>query len=190
MYEARILSNTLPNSVQTTRRALGLRLVKLGLVGLASASLMGCGFKLRGNQNFAFSSIAINPNPGGGVVTDLRRAFGQNVQVIAEQAPLTQAQVVLNVVSEQREKVVVGVNASGQVREMQLRIKIKFMASTPKGREILVDDEILQQRDFSYNESAALAKEAEEALLYRDMQSDIVQQLMRRLAAIKASQLD
>jgi LPS-assembly lipoprotein len=30
-----------------------------------------------------------------------------------------------------------------------------------------------------------LAKEAEESLLYRDMQSDLVQQLMRRLAAIK-----
>jgi len=29
-----------------------------------------------------------------------------------------------------------------------------------------------------------LAKEAEEALLYRDMQSDVVQQVMRRLAAV------
>jgi len=30
-----------------------------------------------------------------------------------------------------------------------------------------------------------LAKESEEALLYRDMQSDLVQQILRRLAAIK-----
>jgi LPS-assembly lipoprotein len=43
----------------------------------------------------------------------------------------------------------------------------------------------MQQRDISYNESAALAKETEEALLYRDMQSDIAQQIQRRLAALK-----
>ena len=43
----------------------------------------------------------------------------------------------------------------------------------------------MQQQDVSYNESAALAKEAEEQLLYRSMQTDIVQQLMRRLAAVK-----
>lgn len=44
---------------------------------------------------------------------------------------------------------------------------------------------ITQQRDITFNESAALAKEAEEILLYRDMQNDIVQQMLRRLAAIK-----
>jgi LPS-assembly lipoprotein len=73
---------------------------------------------------------------------------------------------------------------------MQLRIRVRFSVTTPKGKDIVVDDEILQQRDFSFNETAALAKEVEEALLYRDMQTDIVQQLIRRLAAIKPEQLD
>ena len=53
------------------------------------------------------------------------------------------------------------------------------------GKELIPETELLQQRDISFNESAVLAKEAEEALLYRDMQTDIVQQLMRRLAAVK-----
>jgi LPS-assembly lipoprotein len=166
------------------------RLAQLGLLGVASAWLLGCGFKLRGNQSFVFSRMAITPSPGGAVVGQLRHEFGSNMQVIPADAPLNQAQVVLNVTSELREKIVVGVNASGQVREMQLRIRVRFSVSTPKGKEIVVDNEILQQRDFSFNESAALAKEAEEALLYRDMQSDVVQQLMRRLAAVKSEQLD
>jgi LPS-assembly lipoprotein len=42
-------------------------------------------------------------------------------------------------------------------------------------------------RDMSYNESAALAKEHEESLLYRAMQSDIVSQVMRRLAAVQGA---
>ena len=62
---------------------------------------------------------------------------------------------------------------------------MKFKLRTPQGKELIPETEMLQQRDISFNEAAVLAKEAEEALLYRDMQTDIVQQLMRRLAAVK-----
>ena len=86
--------------------------------------------------------------------------------------------------SDQREKVVISLNASGQVREFQLRLRFRFKLRTPAGKELIPDTEILQQRDISFNETAVLAKETEENLLYRDMQSDIVQQIMRRLAAV------
>ena len=46
--------------------------------------------------------------------------------------------------------------------------------------------ELQQQRDLSFLESAALSKEIEEAMMYRDMQVDIVQQMLRRLAAVKS----
>jgi LPS-assembly lipoprotein len=153
---------------------------------LASVLLAGCGFKLRGAYNYAFKTIAIQPNPGGGVASELRLSFGDTVQVLARDADPAKAQVVLDVIQELREKVVVGMNASGQVREFQLRIRVKFRLRTPEGKELIPDAEIIQQRDISFNESAVLAKEAEEGLLYRDMQSDIVQQLMRRLAAVRA----
>jgi len=155
------------------------------VAALAANALAGCGFRLRGNQNFAFSSIAITPYPGGAVAQELRRAFGGAVQVLPFDAPLKQAQVVLNMPTEQRDKVVVGSNASGQVREFQLRLRIQFSVSTPQGKELLPSGSIALQRDFSYNETAALAKETEEALLYRDMQSDIAGQILRRLATVK-----
>jgi len=179
---------TKPMALQkpTSRRTF----VQLAGTAVAGAGLAGCGFKLRGNQTFAFSRIAIMPNPGGAIAQELRRSFGPAVQVLAADEPLTQAQLVLNMANEQREKVVVGVNASGQVREFQLRMRVRLRLSTAKGKELIEDDEILQRRDISFNESAALAKETEEALLYRDMQSDIVQQILRRLAAIQPMQLD
>lgn len=158
--------------------------VLLGQASLVGLVLGGCGFKLRGSQKFAFSTIAIMPNPGGSVAIELRRSFGGAVRVLAPDEPLNKAQVVLDILQEQREKTVVGVNSSGQVREFQLRIRVRFRVRTPQGQELAPDSEILQQRDISFNESAVLAKEAEEGLLYRDMQSDIVQQLMRRLAAL------
>jgi LPS-assembly lipoprotein len=72
------------------------------------------------------------------------------------------------------------------VREFQLRSRIRFKLRTPGGKELIPDTELVQTRDISFNEGAVLAKEAEESLLYRDMQSDLVQQILRRLAAVKS----
>jgi len=158
----------------------------LALIPPAGLAVAGCGFKLRGSQNYGFERIAVLPNPGGPLLTELRRSLANAVTVLAAEAPLSQAQVVLDLLQEQREKIVVGVNASGQVREFQLRLRVRFKLRTPQGQELIGPSDISQQRDISFNESAVLAKEAEEGLMYRDMQSDIVQQLLRRLAAWQA----
>ena len=105
--------------------------------------------------------------------------------MLRDQAQKPNAEAIFELLSEQRERVVVGYNASGQVRELQLRLRIHFRLRNQQGAELVPDTELLQQRDVSYNESIALAKEAEEALLYRNMQTDLVQQLLRRLAAAR-----
>jgi LPS-assembly lipoprotein len=157
------------------------------LLGLGGTGLLlaGCGFQLRQAPHFAFSTIYISA--GSALANELKRtiASSDGVQVV-DAARATSAQVVLDLLGDQREKVVVGLNSTGQVREFQLRTRVKFKLRTPQGKELIPETELLQQRDISFNESAALAKEAEENLLYRDMQTDIVQQLMRRLAAVKA----
>jgi LPS-assembly lipoprotein len=52
-----------------------------------------------------------------------------------------------------------------------------------KGADYVPPATILLTRDITFNDSDVLAKETEEQLLFRDMQSDMVQQIMRRLAA-------
>ena len=79
----------------------------------------------------------------------------------------------------------VSLTATGAVREFQLRIRFAFKVLTPAGRELLPQAEILREIDQSYSESAALSKEQEALMLYQNMQSDIVQQVMRRLATVK-----
>jgi LPS-assembly lipoprotein len=153
----------------------------------AAALLAGCGFQLRQAPDFAFDSIAINAPATSPLANELRRSLAADgrVRVLPVGADAKEASVVLDMPSELREKVVVGLNASGQVREFQLRTRLHFRLRTPDGRDLIPETELLQQRDISFNEAAVLAKEAEESLLYRDMQSDLVQQLMRRLAALK-----
>jgi LPS-assembly lipoprotein len=158
---------------------------------LAAAGVLlvtaGCGFRLRGTPNFAFKSIYVNIPDSSAVGNDLKRALATNsaLQVITDPQKMLQAEVILDALADQREKTVIGSSSAGQVREFQLRLRFSFKLRTPQDKELIEQVEILQQRDFSYNESAALAKEAEEALLYRDMQGDLVQQIMRRLAAIR-----
>jgi LPS-assembly lipoprotein len=152
----------------------------------AVLSLGGCGFELRKAPTFAFTTLYSGLAETSPLGVELRRSLQstRKVEVITDARRINEAQVVLDVLSDLREKVVLSRNASGQVREFQLRLRFRFKLRTLAGKELIPDTEITQQRDISFNESAVLAKEAEENLLYRDMQSDVVQQIMRRLAAV------
>ena len=154
---------------------------------LALISLNGCGFALRKAPDFAFTMLYSSLAESSPLGVELRRSLEatRKVKVISDAGRINEAQVILEVLLDQREKVVLSLNATGQVREFQLRLRFRFRLRTPAGKDLIPASEIALQRDISFNESAVLAKEAEENLLYRDMQSDVVQQIMRRLAAVK-----
>ena len=90
----------------------------------------------------------------------------------------------LQAINEAREKVVVAQTAANQIREFELRVRFSFRLLDPTGKVLIPDSEILQTRSLTYTETAALGKEQEEAFLYRGMQSDIVSQVLRRLASV------
>jgi LPS-assembly lipoprotein len=154
----------------------------------AVLGLGGCGFKLRGAPTFAFDTLRVQGGEGTAVARELRATLAAaGITVLAADMPASIAtpQAVLTVLTDQRERTVVGQTAAGQVRELQLRTRFRFHLRTPAGKILLDNTELLLERDISFTESAVLAKEVEEAALYRDMQSDIVQQVMRRLSAVK-----
>lgn len=152
---------------------------------LASASAAtGCGFKLRQAPKLPFRTVAlVGFALNSPVAASIRLQLGaSNVQVIDS---LARADLVLEALADAREKSVVASTAAGQVREVQLRVKLRFRAVTPGGTVLLPADELLLTRDISYSETAALAKAQEEALLYRAMEDDVVAQVLRRLVAIR-----
>ena len=159
------------------------------LLTLAPAALLaGCGFRLRGAPEFAFGSIHVAAPPGSPLARELLRTLenaGGQLRVLRDAQALPTAEAVLDLLSEQHERAVVGLTPSGQVRELQLRLRVRFRLRTPQGDALIPETELLQTREISYSETIALAKETEEGLLYRNMQTDIVQQLLRRLAAVK-----
>lgn len=153
---------------------------------LLAAPLAGCGFALRRASVMPFSAIQLSGFKANSPLEfELRRNLlaSPGLQVVESAA---QAQVVLEALGEQRERSVVGSTASGQVRNMNLRLRFKFRLRTVAGRELIGATELVLARDMSYNETNALAKEQEEDSIFRVMQTDIVLQVMRRLAASPA----
>ena len=152
--------------------------LSLGLVALLS----GCGFQLRQPPKLAFASIALHGFAAGSLLgPQLKRELAKQVRVLDDAA---QAAVVLHVLEDRRERSVVAQTAAAQVRDLQLRVLLRFRVSTPAGRELVARAELLAKRELSYSETAALAKAAEEGELYREMQNDVVAQVMRRLATV------
>jgi LPS-assembly lipoprotein len=154
---------------------------------LVLASLSACGFALRGSggtYDMPFKSIYLGFPDTSSLGTELRRNLraGDRVAVVADVA---KAEARFEVVSENRSKVILSLNAQGRVREYLLNYTLVFRVLDNKGEELLAPTEISLKRPLTFNETQVLAKEQEEALLYRDMQADLVQQIMRRLAAVK-----
>jgi len=159
------------------------------LLGTGSLALLlaGCGFELRKPPSFAFQSIYLAVPPMSQLGLELQRALAAygGVSLVTDQRQVERADLVFELLQELREKVVLGRTSTGAVREYQLRIRLRFKVRNRQGIERIPDTELVQQRDISYSESFALAKETEEDLLYRNMQSDLVRQILRRLAALR-----
>ena len=153
---------------------------------LAGAAVSACGFELRRAPELNFRTVQlIGFKPHSPLADELRQSLATSATTTVVESA-AQAQVQLEALADARDKSVVASTATGQVREIQVRARLSFRLRTPAGKELIAPTEIALSRDMSYSETVALAKEQEEALLYRAMQSDIVAQVMRRLAAVPA----
>ena len=154
--------------------------------GASTGALAGCGFALRRAPELGFRTIQLAGfKPRSPLADELRLNINASTTTLVVDA-LPQAQVVLEAVTDMREKVVAASSSAGQVTEFQLRERFAFRLRSVGGKELIPTTEILLTRDMSFTENVALAKEQEEAFLYRTMQSDIVAQVMRRLASVQA----
>ncbi len=156
--------------------------ILLGLVLLGG--LVACGFHLRGDQKLPFSSLHIAGGTSSPVANSLSRILqGQSGLQLVSDAKSAQATV--EILNDARERHILALSGAGKVREFELRQRVNFRVRAADGKELIPANEIVITRAFAFNDAQVLAKESEEALLYRDMQDDIVQQIMRRLAAVQ-----
>jgi LPS-assembly lipoprotein len=156
---------------------------KVVLTPFFLALLAGCGFRLRGTADVPFESLYV-PGATTGIALDLKRNIqaGTNARVVDDPKA---ADAVLQFTEETRQKEILSLTGTGRVREFQLRYRVGFRVHDGKGADYVPQSVIQLTRDVTFNDAEILAKESEEQLLFRDMQTDMVQQIMRRLAAAK-----
>jgi LPS-assembly lipoprotein len=158
--------------------------MRAALILLMGSLVAACGFHLRGAQTLPFESIHIALPEYSEIGASLRRSIRAAGGTRIVGSP-NEAQAIMSVVGDAREKSILSLNAAGRVREFQLRYRFVFRVHDKDGREFIPQSEILLTRDFTFNDATVLSKEQEEVMIYRDMQNDVVQQIMRRLAAAK-----
>jgi LPS-assembly lipoprotein len=150
----------------------------------AVLTLAGCGFHLRGDATFAFASVYLNSAAPPPFNNEMRRALsGAGSATLTETAAA--AQVVLEIPVIQDDKEVLSLSSAGAVREYQLVKRVSFRLHDKDGADWMPAGEITVRRSYTFNETQALARDLEEQRLQRDMQTDVIQQIVRRLQAAK-----
>lgn len=151
---------------------------------LTALLLTACGFHLRGRAGMPFSKLYLDAaSPGTAFIADLRHNLESNKVKLVDTAD--QADVVLNVASEIFDKQILTLGGSGRVNEFRLSLRVSLRAYDLKQQDWIPAEEIALRRDYSFDDTKILAKEAEENLLYESMRSDMVQQIVRRLSRAK-----
>ena len=154
---------------------------------LAVTLLSSCGFHMRGSaahDKLPFKSIHIVIPDSSTFGIELKRNLRATGDTIVVADPKN-AQVIMDVTGEKKSKAILSLNVQGRVREYTLVYELRFRVRDSKNKQILAPTRMALSRTLIFSESHALARENEEEMLYRDMQTDLVQQVMRRLSAMK-----
>ncbi len=144
-------------------------------------SLAGCGFQLRGAASLPFERLYIEG--GQDITVMLERSIRPSATRVV--ARPQEAQAILQILSEARDKRILSLDRAGRVSEFELLYRVNYRLRDAAGRDLLLPQQIELRREMTYSDPERLAKEAEEAALYRDMQNDAAQQIVRRLNAVR-----
>ncbi len=158
--------------------------VLLVAIVLIAMSLSSCGFQLRGQAAIPYKTLFIETTGFSQFANDLERAIrsGSQTKVVHNRG---EAEAVLKILGESQDARIIALSSAGRVLEFELHYGVSYRLTDPAGKELASPGQISLTRDMTYDDNAVLAKESEQNLLFRDMKSDAVQQMLRRLSVAK-----
>ncbi len=171
---------TLPKVVKAANQDISRRRLALAKLTLPVVlTLNGCGFRLRGVVNLNFSSLHIKTAGPSELPTEIQRLLRSNgIQILAL---AKEADMVLEIISEQRSQGILSFTSAGIAREIELVYKVTYRIGQEKNLSSNTAQTLGFRRELINAEGFALANELEQNLLYREMQSDAAQQIIRQL---------
>lgn len=154
------------------------------LASLAMTALAGCGFKMRGPQPLRFKTIHLGMDPYSPFAIQLRREIEASGTTTIVATP-AEADVRLDILRNERNREILSLSGAGTIREYQLDQTIVFRVLDRAGNERFPATALRARREYDFDDAQAIAKQREEILLFNDMERDLLQQLMRRLATVR-----
>ena len=168
----------------TTTYSIGRRqLLGGGLSILAMGTLSACGWRLRGKVDLPYKNILISGNLTQQLRDDLDMMFRVNDIQIVKAAK--DAELILEIISEQNARQVLSYNGAGQITAYRIISRVVFRAFDQNGIELMPESDIYLTRDIDFNQADVQSFDLLVAEYVKNMRFDIVNQLMRRLASIK-----
>jgi LPS-assembly lipoprotein len=162
--------------------------IAINFLAAISISLLvaGCGFQLRGQADLPFERIYVETQGFSLFGAELMRVIQSGDAVEVVDSP-EEAQVVLKVLNERREKKILSLRSSGAVSEFLLVYRVSYRVTDNQNKDLVAPNEISLRRAMTYDDQVILGKESEQELLFRDMRADAVQQMLRRLSVVLVS---
>ena len=166
--------------------SVGFNAFRLAAILIMQAIACGvvCGFRLRGSYSTPFRTLYLQMPENSYLAVRLRQELLAGSDVTIVNTP-SEAEAILELLSDTRSRDVLSINDTGRAREYEITLSLSFRVSNPSGIDYMEAVTLTASRDLTYSESDFLSREKEEAFLYRDMEADLVNQLMRRIEAIK-----
>lgn len=162
--------------------------VRALLALMLSLLLAACGFHLRSFGNMPFETLYVQDSGAPGIARDLRRAFGSGgVKLVSSPQD---AQMSLELMGENIEKRILSLSGKGKVREYEILYRVNFRTREAGSELWGAPQQVELRRDFSYSDSALLAKDAEEARLVADMRAEAVREILRRTSSVSKSRAE
>lgn len=157
---------------------------RLFLAAIPAALAAGCGFQLRRLDAIPLASLYIDAPPGSVIAARIREmlALSQDTRLTATAA---EAEGVLKITHEERNKAILTVSGAGLVTEYRLSLLLTYAIQGKDAHTLAEPETIELNRDMTYSDSQLLAKGDEEQLLYRSMDDGAAVRIIRRLQALK-----
>jgi len=162
-----------------------MQIIGRAILVTALLALAGCGFHLREQAQLPESLKKLHlevADPGSLLVRDLPDALERAGATIEAAGGPGIATLRVPVSSLGPEALSVG--ATARVREYTMRYKVEVEAVDAAGAVVMPRQAIELTRDYTFDETQAVGVAAQEDELKKQLQRDMVQAILRRLAAL------
>lgn len=153
------------------------------LVVIFAVEMVGCGFHLRTwDVGSSIDAAYVSANPRNSLEAPLRRALRQ--AGVTEAHSASEADVVVELLEDRRERRSVTVSGQARAAEYEMTLGVRYRVTDSAGVELVAPQWLERERVFRVDRDNIVGSSEEQALLEREMEADLVQQIIRALNAV------